>query len=424
MVHTSTSFVRASFIGTLIAFSCVANLLAQESTLSPAPAISSPTHPDQNAWYASRDVSFTWTVPASTIAVRTLYDEHVNSTPNKVYEPPIDTKSFTVTEDGMMFMHVQLKTDKGWGSLAHYRFQIDTKSPENLAVAFPDGTTTTNPTPSVRITARDTLSGLDYLTITVDNGEPMLYQIDPSSRYRLQRKSPGNHTMLVTVYDKAGNTSETSTSYTLQTVEVPTITSYTRHVGLGGTFSVSGMTNPKSIVEVALINEDNIIQSERVTSNEKGEYSLAWSGNVPVGAYEMRVRAIDQAGGISEYTDAHVITFENLALIRTSILIMNWLSLLLIIIIAGVATVGALWYGAVAFGRFRRKVHRTMREAENTLKTNVSALRRDVEEFQGALLKAEKKRALTKEEQFILKKFKKRLQITEQEIENKLESIG
>jgi hypothetical protein len=424
MVYNQTSFIRTIFVGTLVAFSFVTNAFAQENVVASAPVISSPTHPDQNAWYASREASFEWTVPASTLAVRTLYDEHVNSVPNKVYDPPISTKSFTTTEDGMMFMHVQLKTEKGWGSVAHYRFQIDTKAPENLAVAFPEGTTTTNPMPSVRITAQDTLSGLDYLTITIDNGAPMLYQIDPLSRYRLQRKSPGNHTMLVTVYDKAGNTTQTATSYTLQTVNVPTITSYSRHVGLGGTFSVSGMTSPKTIIEVALINEDNIIKSERVTSNEKGEYSLAWSGNVPVGAYEMRVRAIDQAGGISEYTDAHVVTFENLALIRTSILIMNWLSLIIVIIVAGVAMVGVLWYGAIAFGRFRRKVHRTMREAENTLKTNVSALRRDVEEFQGLLLKAEKKRALTKEEQSILKKFKKRLQITEDEIEKKLEAVS
>jgi hypothetical protein len=37
------------------------------------------------------------------------------------------------------------------------------------------------------------------------------------------------------------------------------------------------------------------------------------------------------------------------------------------------------------------------------------------------LVKAERKRELTKEEQAILKKFKKRLEITEKEIEKKLE---
>jgi transcription initiation factor TFIIIB Brf1 subunit/transcription initiation factor TFIIB len=80
-----------------------------------------------------------------------------------------------------------------------------------------------------------------------------------------------------------------------------------------------------------------------------------------------------------------------------------------------------LWYSFVQFNRFRRRVKRNLKEAENTLRVNVSALRRDIEEFHDVLVKAERKRELTKEEQAILKKFKKRLEITEKEIEKKLE---
>jgi hypothetical protein len=46
---------------------------------------------------------------------------------------------------------------------------------------------------------------------------------------------------------------------------------------------------------------------------------------------------------------------------------------------------------------------------------------KDTEEFHDILVKAERKRELTKEETAILKKFKKRLEITEKEIEKKLE---
>jgi transcription initiation factor TFIIIB Brf1 subunit/transcription initiation factor TFIIB len=103
---------------------------------------------------------------------------------------------------------------------------------------------------------------------------------------------------------------------------------------------------------------------------------------------------------------------------------MNWLSVLLIVIVATIMVLGTLWYCLVAFARFRRKVHRNLREVENTLHVNVKALRRDTEEFHDILVKAEKKRDLTKEEQAILRKFKKRLEITEKEIEKKLEEIG
>jgi biopolymer transport protein ExbB/TolQ len=103
--------------------------------------------------------------------------------------------------------------------------------------------------------------------------------------------------------------------------------------------------------------------------------------------------------------------------------VINWLSLLLVFIIAAACIVATLWYSFIQFNRFRRKVKRTLAEVENTVRANVSALRRDTEEFHTILVKAEKKRELTKEEQMILKKFKKRLEITEQEIEKKLEQI-
>jgi peptidoglycan hydrolase CwlO-like protein len=103
---------------------------------------------------------------------------------------------------------------------------------------------------------------------------------------------------------------------------------------------------------------------------------------------------------------------------------MNWLSLILILVIATACILATLWYLFIQFNRFRRKIHRTIQETENTLKANVAALRRDTEEFHTLLVKAEKKRELTKEEQAILKKFKKRLEITEKEIEKKLEQIG
>jgi uncharacterized protein (DUF58 family) len=136
----------------------------------------------------------------------------------------------------------------------------------------------------------------------------------------------------------------------------------------------------------------------------------------------MKARVLDSRGAVSEYTDTRVIEVERMMLVRFGIFVMNWLSVILIIIIAALVTIATLWYSFVQFRRFRRKVRRNLREIENTLQVNVAALRRDIEEFHDILVKAERKRELTKEEQAILKKFKKRLEIIEQEIEKKLES--
>lgn len=146
-----------------------------------------------------------------------------------------------------------------------------------------------------------------------------------------------------------------------------------------------------------------------------------WEDGLASGVYEMRVRALDSRGSVSDYTDTRVIVVERMMLVRFGIFVMNWLSVLLIIIISVLMVLATLWYSFVQFNRFRRRVKRNLKEAENTLRVNVSALRRDIEEFHDVLVKAERKRELTKEEQAILKKFKKRLEITEKEIEKKLE---
>ncbi len=386
--------------------------------------ITSSSYPDSNAWYSSHEASFVWNISSNATAVRTLYDTNPTGAPSKVFDPPINNRSFTVDTDGVMYMHVQVKTSSGWGQVAHYKFQIDSHAPVDLNASFTDSTTTTNPSPTVLITGTDDLSGLDHVSMLVDGQEPVSIPLSPSNLYHIPKQLAGKHTALITLYDKAGNGSQTTLDYTIQVIAVPIITSYTRHVELGGMVEVEGTTYPQTTVEVVLTDSNEKTSSETVVSDEKGNFKVTWKEKLSTGVYEMRARVIGSQGATSDFTELRIITLEQLALIRIGIFIMNWLSLVLIIIIAIMAVIGALWYSFLEFSRFRRKIRRTLTDVENTLKTNVQALRRDTEEFHTLLVKAEKKRELSKEEQAILKKFKKRLEITESEIEKKLEQIG
>ncbi len=394
------------------------------STDNAIPVISSSSYPDTSKWYSSKEASFTWTLPTGATAVRTLYDEKPSSVPSKVFDPAITNRSFTVEGQGTLYLHVQARTSAGWGAVAHYPFKIDAEGPEKLKVIFTEGTVTTNPTPAVLITAEDSLSGIDRFTVAVDGGAEVSYEVNDSNLYYLPKQSSGKHTAVVTAYDKAGNKDSISVEYTIQVIAVPTITDYSKRVELNEPLTISGATYPQTNIEVVLVNTDGKKYSQGVTSDDKGNFNLAWSEKVDNGVYEMRARVLDQKGGTSEFTDTRVVTVEELALIRIGIFIMNWLSLILILVIAVMAIAATFWYSFIEFARFRKKIRRTLVDVENTLKMNVQALRRDTEEFHTILIKAEKKRELTKEEQAILKKFKKRLEITEQEIEKKLESLG
>lgn len=388
------------------------------------PVITSSSYPDSDKWYSRKDASFEWTLPSSVTAVRTLYDDKEDGSPNKVYDPPINNRSFTVDGDGIMYMHVQFKSGSGWGQIASYKFQIDKDAPETLKASFPDGSVTNNPTPAILVTAEDKLSGVDHITMSIDGSDPITYSLISSNIYKLPRQVSGKHTVVITAFDKAGNTSDVSLDYTIQTISVPVITDYTKSVEVGGSLKVSGTTYPDSVVEVSLTDKDGNSESQTTTADDGGIFTLSWSKKLESGRFDLKARAVSQKGAMSEYSDAKTVIVENIPLIRFGIFIMNWLSLVLLFIISTFAIVATFWFSFNQFGRFRRKVHRTLLEAENTLKTNVQGLRRDTEEFHTLLVKAERKRALTKEEQTILRKFKKRLDTVEKEIEDKLEAIG
>jgi hypothetical protein len=274
------------------------------------------------------------------------------------------------------------------------------------------------------ILAEDSLSGVNHITMSVDGGKAVELKVDPSNLYRLPKQVSGNHTVIVSAYDAAGNASTVSLDFTIQTISPPVITEFTKKVDFDTQLKITGATYPQTSVELSLTDRDGKVQTMTTTSNDTGVFSTVWARKVETGVYEMRARVLDGKGAVSDFTESKVIIVEQLALVRVGIFVMNWLSVVLIVIIAAITISGTFWYSLVQFSRFRRKVRRTMTEAENTLKTNVAALRRDTEEFHTILVKAERKRELTKEEQAILKKFKKRLDITEKEIEKKIEQIG
>lgn len=389
-----------------------------------APEVTSSSYPDSNAWYSTKDASFSWKLSKEVLAVRTLYGVREDSIPTKVYDPPIDNRSFKVDGDGIQYMHVQFKDANGWGKITSYKFQIDSKAPEVLRVTFPDGPITVNPKPSVSVEASDALSGVSSILVVVDSQATSTYEIASNNLYQLPEVGPGKHTVIVYASDRAGNLSKVSLDYTIVEITPPTITEYTKNAEIGDVLKVVGTTFPSSVVEVAYVNQDGVVRTETTTSNAEGAFTALWSKRLGADVYELKARVIDSRGATSAYSQPKVVIIKHQSYIEIGMFIVNWLSLVLIVIVAVTCVVATLWYSFVQFNRFRRKVRRTLAEAENTLKTNVAALRRDVEEFHSVLVKAEKKRPLTKEEQSILKKFKKRLEITEQEIEKKLEQIG
>ena len=170
-----------------------------------SPEISSPTHPDPDAWYSNSTAVFTWTTSSDIQDVRLSVSPEPQEMPTVAY-PTIDSKEITGIADGSWYLHAQLKNINGWGEASHFRFQIDTQKPSyfNMERIIPeDGIM--SPYSEFLFDAGDDMSGIDHYVVTVDKQESIVWHDDGTHIFRVSKLVPGEHIITVNVVDKANN---------------------------------------------------------------------------------------------------------------------------------------------------------------------------------------------------------------------------
>ncbi len=161
-----------------------------------AVSLHSDSHP-AGGWSNKTDGQFEFNVTDDITALRLLVDTKPDSIPVVVYEPPVTSRTITDLEDGISYLHVQYKNADGWGEVLHYMLQIDRVAPENLAIKTVD-------TGLFALTASDMSSGVDYYEVQVGTSEAVRVSADEPF-YKVTNLSPGEYTLVVKAYDRAGN---------------------------------------------------------------------------------------------------------------------------------------------------------------------------------------------------------------------------
>lgn len=185
-----------------------------------APVITSSTHPDQSKWYANADPLFQWPVPSGITTVRLLANESPAAIPTVTYVPPISEKRLENFVDGVWYLHVQFKNQYGWGKVAHFRFNIDTKPPEPFTITVYNCGEPSSPSPLLYFKTTDIPSGVDYYRIKIDEVQPasaapeallasQSIKVLPAEMvndlFQLPPQAPGKHKVAVEAVDGAGN---------------------------------------------------------------------------------------------------------------------------------------------------------------------------------------------------------------------------
>ena len=171
-----------------------------------APQVSSETHPD-GTWSHLTDGTFTFVIPSAVTALRLLADEKPTTVPTVTYAPPVTTRDIKDLPEGVSYLHVQYKTATGWGQVVHYRLQIDTTAPTTFIIH--------EVTPGVfTFVSNDALSGIARYDIQIDGGAVNPFTDDGSHTYTAPVLPPGQHSLLVRAVDAAGNTTDSTLTFT------------------------------------------------------------------------------------------------------------------------------------------------------------------------------------------------------------------
>lgn len=195
-----------------------ANFYLSPSVVEPTPnpeeqpqaasIIKSPTHPDPEKWYSNNNPTFSWQLSDTVDAVSYLITGKPASNPGKVPDGLVSEAKFQGVADGVNYFHLRFRESGTWGSINHFKFQVDTKPPKQFEIST---STASNREPEIVFETSDDLSGIDHYEIKVD--EKDWIKIDKSlagKAYKVSNLSYGDHLILVKAVDMAGNSTVAS----------------------------------------------------------------------------------------------------------------------------------------------------------------------------------------------------------------------
>lgn len=389
-----------------------------------APDISSPTHPNSNIWYAKDGATFEWKVPVDVTATRLSFGELPRSTPTVTYPSKINEKEIKDLSDGIKYFHAQFRNEKGWGEISHFRFQIDTEKPEHFNITEVQKTDAVDPIAKFVFDAKDKTSGIDYFEIQIDGGDPVKWHDDKSKTYSTPVLASGKHTLIAKAVDRAGNFLITAAEFAIASLEPPEITDYPKELPSGEILTAKGETYTNSKVTIWLQKDKEDEKSFIVKSGTDGKFTFISDDGMKDGVYKLWAEVEDERGAKSLPSEKLTVKVLQSAFFRIGSWVVSFFALLIPLLALLIVIIIIVWYSWHKFFLLRKKVRKETREATSAVTNSFNLLRENIQETIKILEKTHTKRELTKEEEKILKQFKKDLEDAERFVKKEVEDIG
>ncbi|KAA0206823.1 hypothetical protein EDM68_00645 [Candidatus Uhrbacteria bacterium] len=172
--------------------------------------LASPSHPNENAWYANRTVAVTWDVTGRRPQAVYIGFDQAPEGPAEERRAERGEIAHTVPHDGVWYAHLVVRFSATEIERRDFRFQVDTTPPRAFAVVA-DHTDVVPTTPNaLRFAALDDASGVRAYDVWIND---VHVTSTAENAFALIRLPAGEYAARVRATDAAGNSAEATTSF-------------------------------------------------------------------------------------------------------------------------------------------------------------------------------------------------------------------
>lgn len=319
------------------------------SGLPEKPIVNVPLYPRNTGWFNRTDNFIAqWKLPPDVSAVSTALDQNINYS-GTASEGLFESKVFpAIARDGVWYLHVRFKNNIGWGQVNNYRIAVDTHPPLNFDTSVVEGNATDNPTPTLKFTGSDSLSGLKEYQVTIDGGDILSVPMEKyNGLYKLPLLAPGKHRITVRVVDNADNSTENV--IVLETIPIasPVITFVTRELFSDKQTGVviKGSALPNIGVLLDLHEGTSIIARGGAHSDANGNWEFTFSDQLKNGTYTVGAQSQDARGALSLVVESPELVVRSEPIIKLGVFSLGATgATILLLLLLVIGFVGGVWY--------------------------------------------------------------------------------
>ncbi|MDD5547785.1 MAG: hypothetical protein PHN74_02745 [Candidatus Pacebacteria bacterium] len=268
-----------------------------------APTVDVNLYPDETAWYNHLgEVVVFWNVPVDVTAIGASIDQNPNGVPASFEKELFNGKNFGILKEGVWYAHVRFKNNVGVGPVFTHKISIDVTPPLSFQITSSDSGQSDNPSPVLEFHGSDSFSGIDYYSLSIDDQQTIR---NDKGFLKLDPQEPGSHSIKITAYDKAGNTSEAYLDIKILPIASPKIEFITQplYSDSDNVFQVSGSTLPNKSVLLSINKQDGglSVANGMATVDSNGRFDYGFTQSLQNGSYKVMVRTQDSRKALSEW---------------------------------------------------------------------------------------------------------------------------